>query len=386
MSSKLRALAIVMLSLIGVNAALFGMLALRLRDVQKSDEAENAPRIEVRVPAQAPEPLPDDMANDEQRIIRIFRNSAPSVVFITTLAVRTDALTRNVMTIPAGTGSGFVWDEQGHIVTNFHVIKSGDAARVTLSDHSSYPAKLVGHAADKDIAVLQIQAKDGAKLRPLPRGTSGDLLVGQLALAIGNPFGLDHTLSIGVVSGLGREIQSLEGRPIFGVIQTDAAINPGNSGGPLIDSRGRLIGINTAIFSPSGASAGIGFAVPVDTVNRIVPELIKHGKIKRPGMGVNFDPAVSRQTGVEGVLVLGVVEGSPAHDAGIQPTRRDPRTGDLLLGDVIIGIDDKTVENEKDLFKALDDKNVGDKIKVKVRRGKQTLELGVTLEPLETID
>jgi S1-C subfamily serine protease len=291
-------------------------------------------------------------------------------------------LTRNVMTIPAGTGSGFVWDEKGHVVTNFHVVKSGDSARVTLSDHSSFPAKLVGHAADKDIAVLRIDAP-ADKLRPLPRGTSADLLVGQLALAIGNPFGLDHTLSVGAVSGLGREIQSLDGRPIFGVIQTDAAINPGNSGGPLLDSRGRLIGINTAIYSPSGASAGIGFAVPVDIVNRIVPELIQHGKVTRPGLGINFDPAISRQAGVEGVLVLGVLEGSPAATAGIQPTRRDRRTGDLLLGDVIVGIDDKTVENEKDLFKALDEKRVGDKVKVKLRRGKQTLEVEVTLEPLD---
>src|SRR4030095_14708362 len=157
MSSKLRALAIVMLSLIGVNAALFGLLALRLRDSRNhlDEEAQNFPSIVV---AAAPEPLPDDMGSDEQRLIRIFRNSAPSVVFITTLAVRTDLLTRNVMTIPAGTGSGFIWDDQGHVVTNFHVIKSGDTARVTLSDHSSFPAKLVGHASDKDIAVLSIQA------------------------------------------------------------------------------------------------------------------------------------------------------------------------------------------------------------------------------------
>jgi S1-C subfamily serine protease len=386
--SKLRALAIVMLSLIGVNAALFGLLALRVYEAEDrfdEDADPQLPQIEVRVPAQSPEPLPDELASDEQRSIRIFRNAAPSVVFITTIAVRTDLFRRNAMAIPQGTGSGFLWDDKGHIVTNFHVVKGADAARVTLSDHSSYSARLVGAAADKDIAVLHIDVS-GEKLRPLPRGTSADLLVGQQTLAIGNPFGLDHTLSVGVVSGLGREIKSIEGRPIFGVIQTDAAINPGNSGGPLLDSRGRLVGINTAIYSPSGASAGIGFAVPVDIVNRIVPELIAHGKVTRPGLGIRFDPAVSRQAGVKGVLVLGVVEGSPAEEAGIQPTRRDPRTGDLILGDVIVAIDGTKVESEKDLFRALDTKKVGDSLKVKIQRGRQETELSVTLGPLDEVE
>jgi S1-C subfamily serine protease len=202
-------------------------------------------------------------------------------------------------------------------------------------------------------------------------------------LAIGNPFGLDHTLSTGVVSGLEREIQARNGRPIFGVIQTDAAINPGNSGGPLLDSRGKLIGINTAIFSPSGASAGIGFAVPVATVNRIVPQLIKHGKVTRPGLGISFDPGLQERAGVKGILVLGVQPGSAADHAGIRPTTRDPETGALVLGDVIIGIDGEDVISQKDLFKLLDDKEVGDAVRIKVRRGEQETELDAKLSPLD---
>jgi S1-C subfamily serine protease len=294
------------------------------------------------------------------------------------MAVRQDVFRRNVMTIPAGSGSGFVWDDQGHIVTNYHVIREADAARVTLADQSSYDAKLVGHAIDKDLAVLEISVPP-AKLQPLERGTSENLAVGQQALAIGNPFGLDHTLSVGVVSGLGREIKSLADRPIFGVIQTDAAINPGNSGGPLLDSSGKLIGVNTAIYSPSGASAGIGFAVPVDTVELIVPQLIKHGKVVRPGLGIQFDPAIQSRIGVKGVLVLGVMPDSPAEKAGIRATSRNSLTGAIVLGDIIVAIDGNKVEHQNDLFKALDDKAVGDTVKVTVKRGDQTRELAVTL-------
>src|SRR4029077_3240436 len=183
--------------------------------------------------------------------------------------------------IPQGTGSGLVWDQDGHIVTNFHVVASGDRAMVTLNDNTTYPATCVGVAPEKATAALHIDAPP-QKLLPLPVGQSAPLKVGQKVLAIGNPFGLDQTLTTGVISGLGREIKSVSGRPISDVIQTDASINPGNSGGPLLDSSGRLIGINTAIYSPAGSSAGIGFAVPVDTINSIVPELLKHGKITRP--------------------------------------------------------------------------------------------------------
>jgi len=213
---------------------------------------------------------------EEQSQIEVFRKTSPSVVHITTLETQRDFFSLNVQQVPRGTGTGFVWDERGHIVTNFHVIQNGNGARVTLADQSAYNAELVGAFPDRDLAVLRIQAPR-EKLPPIPVGTSRDLLVGQRVYAIGNPFGLDQTLTTGIVSALNREIESVNQRTIRGVIQTDAAINPGNSGGPLLDSAGRLIGVNTAIYSPSGASAGIGFAIPVDEVNRIVPRLIRDG-------------------------------------------------------------------------------------------------------------
>lgn len=380
----LRSMSTTLLGLIGVNAALFAVLAWRVYREQRIDEAaaESLPHFEVIIPAPAVSPPPTGVTSEEQRTIQVFQSAAPSVVFITTLTFHRDVFRRDVLTIPAGTGSGFMWDDKGHVVTNFHVIKDGQAARVTLSDQTSFGARLVGTAADKDIAVLKIDAP-AAKLKALPRGSSKGLGVGQQALAIGNPFGLDHTLSVGVVSGLNREIQSLAGRPILGVIQTDAAINPGNSGGPLLDSSGRLIGINTAIFSPSGTSAGIGFAVPVDTVERIVPQLIEHGRVIRPGLGIQFDPDIQRRAGIKGVLVIAVVDGSPAAQAGIVATTRDPRTGDLLLGDVIVQIENTVVEDQDDLFKALDSKQVGDTLRVKLRRGAATRDVDVKLAPLD---
>ena len=319
---------------------------------------------------------------EETRTIETFRRASPAVVYITKLAVRTDRFRRDVFAIPQGSGSGFVWDDRGHVVTNYHVIAGGQAARVTLADRSVYAATLVGEAPDKDLAVLRIEAPK-EKLTPLPVGTSHDLAVGQYALAIGNPFGLDHTLSTGVISGLGREIKSLSDRPIQGVIQTDAAINPGNSGGPLLDSSGRLIGINTAIYSPSGASAGIGFAVPVDTVNRIVTQLIEFGRVVRPGFGIQIaEESLARRVGVDGVLVLAVLQGSPAEQAKLRPTRRDRRTGDIVLGDIIVGIDGKAVHNPDDLYRALDAKRVGQTVTVTILRGKARAEVEISLAPV----
>jgi S1-C subfamily serine protease len=219
----------------------------------------------------------EGLFEDEKRTIGIFRQASPSAVHITTLAVRRDRLTRNLSRIPQGTGSGFIWDREGRVVTNYHVIQGADAADVTLADQSVWKARLVGGFPDKDLAVLVIDTPK-ERLRPVPLGTSHDLEVGQSVFAIGNPFGLDQTLTTGIISALGREIESANGQTIGDVIQTDAAINPGNSGGPLLDSAGRLIGVNTAIQSPSGASAGIGFAIPVDEVNRVVPQLIRDGK------------------------------------------------------------------------------------------------------------
>lgn len=321
------------------------------------------------------------LQTDELTTVNLFRENTPSVVYITNLAVRQDAFTLDVLEVPQGSGSGFIWDGKGHIVTNYHVIRGASDLRVTLGDASVYEAKVIGYDQDKDVAVLGIDApKD--KLRPVPVGSSRDLLVGQKVYAIGNPFGLDHTLTTGVISGLGREINSAAtGRPILDVIQTDAAINPGNSGGPLLDSSGFLIGINTAIYSPSGASAGVGFSIPVDTVSSIVDQLVKFGKITRPVLGIRFAPDQSvEQLGVTGVLVLDAAPDGPAGKAGLRPTKRDAY-GRLILGDIITTVNGQKVSNGSDLYKILDRCKVGDKVMVEVLRGDQKENVSVTLEP-----
>ena len=337
------------------------------------------PVVPVGLPTVAPRA---DLSAAEETTIEIYRNASPSVVFITKLSVQMDPFRRNVMTLPAGTGSGFIWDDQGHIVTNFHVVAGGQGARVTLNDQTVWPAQLVGTYPDKDIAVLKIEAP-AEKLRPLPVGSSADLQVGQHVFAIGNPFGLDQTLSTGVISGLGREIMSMSRRPIQGVVQTDAAINPGNSGGPLLDSAGRLIGMNTAIYSPSGASAGVGFAVPVSAVARAVPQLIASGQVERAGLGIQIDEGeLASRLGVRGALVIGVVPGSGAATAGLRPTVRDRRTGRIVLGDVIVAIDDEPIGDVLDLYRILDRLSVGHDAKVTVRRGDQQIDLRVQLSAL----
>ncbi|XP_034206766.1 protease Do-like 1, chloroplastic isoform X2 [Prunus dulcis] len=273
---------------------------------------------------------PRKLQSDELATVQLFQENTPSVVYITNLAARQDAFTLDVFEVPQGSGSGFVWDKDGHVVTNYHVIRGASDLRVTLADQSTFDAKVVGFDQDKDVAVLHVDApKD--KLRPIPIGVSADLLVGQKVFAIGNPFGLDHTLTTGVISGLRREISSAAtGRPIQDVIQTDAAINPGNSGGPLLDSTGSLIGINTAIYSPSGASSGVGFSIPVDT--------------------------------------------------GLLPTKRDAY-GRLILGDIITSVNGKKVSNGSDLYRILDQCKVGDKVTVEVLRGDQKEKIPVVLEP-----
>jgi S1-C subfamily serine protease len=321
------------------------------------------------------------LAEDEQSTIELFRNASPAVVYITAQARFRDRFSLDVTEIPQGAGSGFVWDELGHVVTNYHVIREADRRQVTLADKSTWDADLVGEAPGKDVAVLRITA-DSDRLSPIPLGTSNDLEVGQKVYAIGNPFGLDQTLTTGVISGLGRQIRSLSGRPIDGVIQTDAAINPGNSGGPLLDSAGRLIGINTAIYSPSGAYAGIGFAVPVDTVNRIVPDLIKYGKVVRPGLGVvPANRNIMERLGLEGALVLNVSPDSAAEKAGIRPTQIDSR-GRIQLGDVIVAVDGKPVKSDDELILALEQYAVGDQVTVTVQRDDSTLDLQARLQQL----
>jgi S1-C subfamily serine protease len=323
-----------------------------------------------------------DLSQGEKSIIALFRQASPSVVHITTISVQRDLFTLNLYQIPEGTGSGFVWDNSGNIITNFHVIQNADAAQVTLSDQSNWKARRVGVAPDKDLAVLRIDAPAN-RLQPIAIGTSKDLQVGQSVFAIGNPFGLDQSLTTGVVSALGREIESVTRRPIQGVIQTDAAINPGNSGGPLLDSAGRLIGVNTAIYSPSGASAGIGFAIPVDTVNRIVPELIRSGKLTRPGIGIQIaEDQIAERLGVAGVLVVDVMPGSAAAKAGIRPTRREA-SGRVHLGDIVTAIDAKKVESSNDLFLVLERYKVGDVVNISLLRDGKPAQARIVLEAVK---
>jgi S1-C subfamily serine protease len=310
--------------------------------------------------------------SEEQNNIAVFKAASPSVVNITTLAVARDAFSMNVQQVPRGTGSGFVWDERGYIVTNFHVVQEASGARVTLNDQTSYPAQLVGVFPDRDIAVLKIDVPK-QKVPALAMGASKDLAVGQKVYAIGNPFGLDQTLTTGIVSALNREIDAVTGRTIRGVVQTDAAINPGNSGGPLLDSAGRVIGVNTAIFSPSGASAGIGFAIPIDEVNRIVPRLIRDGRMVRPALGVAAGPeAMTQALGLPpGVPLVQVTPGSPGQKAGLQAFSRG-RDGGIVPGDVITALNDEQVKNLDDLLSALERYKPGDEVSVTTWRQGQT--------------
>jgi S1-C subfamily serine protease len=335
--------------------------------------------VAARRAAIAPPSTPAVLDQEEKATVDLFRGSSESVVFITSLAVRRSPFQLDAQAIPRGNGSGFVWDADGHIVTNYHVVQGGDAARVTLGDQSTWEARLVGSSPEKDLAVLRIEAPPD-RLHPIPRGTAQDLQVGQKVFAIGNPFGLDHTLTTGVISALGREIRSQTDAPIRDVIQTDAAINPGNSGGPLLDSSGRLIGVNTAIVSPSGAYAGIGFAIPVDTVSWAVPDLIEHGKIVRPALGIQVaGAALARQLGVDGVLVLGVQPGSSAETAGLRATRRDAR-GRLDLGDVIVTVAGNPVKTSGELLLALESYEIGDTVEVGLRRKGKDAKVRVKLQ------
>jgi S1-C subfamily serine protease len=319
-----------------------------------------------------------DLAQIEQTTIEIFRAVSPSVVHITTLVTAAAPFSLDVQQIPQGTGSGFVWDKDGHIVTNHHVISNASGAVIILADGSSWQGRLVGSYPAKDLAVLVIDAPSHL-LEPISIGSSADLEVGQMTLAIGNPFGLDQTLTTGIVSALDREIESVPGRAIRNVIQTDAAVNPGNSGGPLLDSAGRLIGVNSSILSPSGAFAGIGFAIPVDEVNRIVTQLIRHGAIVRPSLGVSLAPdQLTERLGLDGVLVVRVDPGGPAARAGLRPTRRD-FAGNVRLGDVIVAIDDKKLGSTEDFFALLEERAPGDDIVLTVVRDGEPTRVPLTL-------
>ena len=318
----------------------------------------------------------------EQATIDLFETARPSVVYITTQARVLDTWTRNTFNIPRGSGSGFIWDDRGHVVTNNHVVAGASGANVRLSDGRDVAASLVGVSPAHDLAVIRIDMSNPPL--PLPIGTSADLRVGQNTFAIGNPFGLDWTLTTGIVSALDRSLPTEDGRSLIEhLIQTDAAINPGNSGGPLLDSAGRLIGVNTLIFSPSGGSAGVGFAVPVDTVNRVVPQLITTGKYVRPALGVEVDERlnqlITQRTGVSGVVLLRVTPGSAADAAGLRGVRREA-DGRVVPGDIILAVGDTAVESVARLMSRLDDYEIGETVRLTVLRDGQKVVVSAVLQ------
>lgn len=337
-----------------------------LVSMETTMESANSPESETLTPS-------------ELATINLFQESAPSVCYITTTNRSYNFWTGDYAEVPSGNGSGFIWDRKGHIVTNYHVIQNSSSAQVTLADQSTFQATVVGTAPEKDLAVLRIEAPAGS-LRPIPVGASNNLRVGQSVFAIGNPFGLDQTLTTGIVSALGREIKSVAGIPIRNVIQTDAAINPGNSGGPLLNTQGQLIGVNTAIYSPSGASAGIGFSIPVDVVRWVVPELISFGELRRPTLGIELAPEyLLQRAGIKGVLILRVSENGPAEKAGILPTRRD-RSGRIVLGDIITGINKDPILSYSDLVLALEKYKAGDRVTVSFLRDDKAGQVEIELE------
>ena len=332
----------------------------------------------------APRPVSPrgELAADEKATIELFEKSRDSVVFITTKAQVQDFWSRNIFSVPRGTGSGFIWDESGHVVTNYHVVEDASEATIRLSNGKDYSASLIGTSPTHDIAVLKINISQ--KLSPpLPIGTSHDLKVGQKVYAIGNPFGLDWTLTNGIVSALDRSLTEENKVTVEHLIQTNAAINPGNSGGPLLDSAGRLIGINTAIYSPSGTNAGIGFAVPVDTVNRVVPQLIRSGKYLRPALGIGIDENINQRLtdvlGVKGVVILKVPSRSAAAAAGLSGVQVT-EDGRIIPGDIITAIEGKRVDSVSKLVARLDDFKVGQSIRLTVNRKGKNVEVAVTLQ------
>lgn len=327
-----------------------------------------------------------DLTSEEKTTIEIFEKVAPSVVFINTSRKLQRSFFRARATEKIqGSGTGFIWDQEGHIVTNLHVLQGGNAFEVVLQDHSRYEATFVGGYPNQDLAVLKISAPKSA-LKPIPLGTVKDLKVGQKVLAIGNPFGWDQTLTTGVISALNRTIQSVNRREIEGVIQTDAAINPGNSGGPLIDSAGRIIGVNTQIYTTSGSNVGIGFAIPIDTANRVVPQLISKGKYDRPGLGISITPrndAILQRYGLAGVMIYEVAPGSAAQSSGLRGITFN-RDGYLSeLGDIIVKIGNESVGQLSDLHRILERHQVGDSIQITVVRDGKQMQATVVLQTLQ---
>lgn len=344
----------------------------------------NGPLVEATIATAAQVNQNDEIGflEVEKNTISVFKSAAPSVVFINSSVRRRNFFTLDETEIPSGSGSGFVWDGDGHVVTNFHVIENATSFSVTLHDQTIHQARVVGMDPSKDIAVLKINAPRES-MQPIAVGSSATLQVGQMVLAIGNPFGLDHTLTTGVVSAIGREIKAGNGRTITDVIQTDASINPGNSGGPLLDSRGKLIGVNTMIYSPSGASVGIGFAVPANTVKRVVPQIITFGHVQRPGLGVStIHDAIARRNGIEGIVIAEVPPGSAAAAAGLKGLRRGGNN-EYLLGDIIVRVEDRRVNNTTELADALDRYEIGQEVTLTVLRESKEHKISIRLQALQ---
>ncbi len=319
-----------------------------------------------------------DLAIDEKSTIELFENSKDSVVYLSTKKRVIDYWSNNAFSVPRGNGSGFIWDEHGHIITNFHVIEGASEAQIKFSDGRSYEATLVGASVDHDIAVLKVKSVKNLP-KALPLGSSKSIKVGQKVFAIGNPFGLDWTLTSGLVSALDRSLPGHNGPSIGNLIQTDAAINPGNSGGPLLDSAGRLVGINTAIYSPSGAYAGVGFAVPVDTVNRVVPQLIKYGEYLRPTLGIEVNQKISSMLGIEGVVILQIQKGSNAEKAGIKAAAITYEHG-IEPGDIIIGLGETKIKTVDDLLLALDNHSIGELVTLDLLRNNKKWSVQLKLQ------
>jgi len=322
------------------------------------------------------------LTEDERNTIEVVKRNQNSVVFITNIQLVRDFFFASEEAVPRGSGSGFVWDDKGHIVTNYHVIEDGDIFNVTLPSQEQRRARLIGKEPTKDIAVLRIEGNLSG-LFPVVTGSSRDLQVGQKVIAIGNPFGFDHTVTKGIVSAIGRNMPGAGGVTIRDMIQTDASINPGNSGGPLLDSTGQLIGMNTMIISPSGSSSGIGFAVPVDTIKKIAPEIILYGKVKRPGLGVALmNDLYARRIGVQGVVILEAPGGSEADRAGLKGLGRD-RYGRLFLRDIIVGIDGTKVTSYDDLYGVLDSHKISDTVTLTVAREGKERKVRLTLVSID---
>lgn len=311
------------------------------------------------------------LLENERNSISVFQNVVDSVVNVSNMRKAHSIFQMDATEVESGTGSGFVWDKNGYIVTNYHVVDGGDSFVVSFKDDKkAYRAKLIGGDPKKDIAVLKL-LESPKELRPIIPGDSKTLQVGQKALAIGNPLGLDHTLTTGTVSALERSIKGYGGVSINGMIQTDASINPGNSGGPLLDSQGKLIGVNTIIFNGGGigASSGLGFAIPVEIVKNVVPQLIKYGKVIRPGLGVAIleDYYAARFGLREGVMIKFVDPKGPAAKAGLRGITRN-RFGEYFIGDIIVAIDNNPVRSYDDLFSTIDKYKIGDTVKIKFIR------------------